>query len=149
MKAIKALLFIAVCVMIPLGAFAQDERGMVQTTDSVSIRDAAVLTQAAVLSTTFTVAELHRCKAIHYYIDFTTGSLTSATFIPAGAVEDNPAATGYYGNSADGLTLTTSGRYHIRCPIPNDGAAMYHGIFARGQGTVTDSSAAIYYKLEY
>lgn len=75
-------------------SFAQDGRGNIQTTAPTQIRAAAILTTSDVLSTTFTIPERNRAKAIHYYVDFTKGSLTSASIVPAGAASGNPLATG-------------------------------------------------------
>jgi hypothetical protein len=142
-------LFLALFVgLLSLTGFAQ-EPGNVQTADGTSIRASAVLTSSNVLSTTFTVAEARRAKAIHYYIAFTKGSLQNATFIPAGAMDDNPDATGYYGDASTSITVINTGNYHIRVPRSQDGGAVYHGIFSTASGSATSSDAVIKYKLEY
>lgn len=159
MKKFNVLVALALLVCFAVPAFAQTEPGEnivnpVGQTAAVTIRSAAEVNNAAdVLSTTFTLSEPQRCKAILYYIAFTTGSLTSATFKPAGAMDNSPAlgpaATGYYGNVDRQISVTGSGNYLIRCPINYDGGSKFHGIYSRGVGTQTGSSAVIKYKLEY
>lgn len=115
--------------------------------DSTEIRESAILTASDVLSTTFTVPQ--DVKAVHFYVDFTKGSLTDATFAPAGAKDGNPAATGYYKAAGYSQTLAADGRLHWRVPREALGAYQYAGVFAVGTGTATSSTAAISYKLEY
>lgn len=111
------------------------------------IRTTAVLTGSDVLGTTFTIPA--DVKAVHYYINFTKGSLTDATFAPAGAMDGNPAATGYYKTNAKAVTLAANARVHIRVERADIGAHRYGGIFTIGNGTATSSDALIYYKFEY
>jgi hypothetical protein len=148
MKQLLAFLLIA-CFAIS-AAFAQTEPGVgMSTTNATSIRSSAILTTSDVLSTTFSLTEPSHVKAIHYYVDFTVGSLTNATFTPAGACDGNPAAAGYYATQDAALTVTASGTYHIRVPVLYDGAPRYHGVFVRGTGTATSSLCAVKYRLEY
>lgn len=115
--------------------------------DATEVRPSAILTSSDVLSTTFTIPA--DVQAVHYYVDFTKGSLTSADFAPAAAMNGNPAAAGYYKSAGKVQTLTTNGKYHIRVAREDFGAYRYGGIFALGTGTATSSLAAIKIKFEY
>jgi len=111
------------------------------------LRTTSVLTTSDALSTTFTIP--NNVKALHFYIDFTKGSLTSVDFAPAAAMSGNPQASDYF-KAVDFVTnLTASGKVHIRVPAERFGAATYAGIFAKGIGTTTSSSAYIAAKYEY
>jgi hypothetical protein len=150
-KILGAVLLIALFVS---SAFAKsDERGLVDVGAGTAIRTTAIVTTSDVLSTTFTIPEVGRCKAIHYYISATIGSATNLTFTPAGALDTTvllgPASTGYYKNNAYAVTVTSTSTIHIRVPIPDDGGYKWHGIVSTGTGTMTSSDALIKYKLEY
>lgn len=113
---------------------------------ATQIRTTAVLTSSDVLGTTFSIPA--DVKAVHYYINFTKGSLTDATFAPAGAMDGNPAAAGYYKTNAKAVTLSANAKVHIRVAREDIGAYRYGGIFTIGNGTATSSDALIYYKFE-
>lgn len=115
--------------------------------DATEVRASAVLTTSDALSTTFTIPA--DAKAVHYYVDFTKGSLTSATFAPAGAMDGNPAGSGYYKSAGVAQILENTGKYHIRVPREEFGSYRYGGIFASGSGTATGSLAGIKIKFEY
>lgn len=115
--------------------------------DATEVRASAILTSSDVLSTTFTIPA--DVQAVHYYVDFTKGSLTSADFAPAAAMDDNPAAAGYYKSAGKTQTFSVTGKYHIRVAREDFGAYRYGGIFALGTGTATSSLAGIKIKFEY
>lgn len=114
---------------------------------ATEVRASTVLTNSDVLSTTFTIAA--DVQAVHYYVEFTKGSLTSADFAPAGAMDNNPAAAGYYKSAGKAQTLSATGKYHIRVAREDFGAYRYGGIFALGTGTVASSVAGVKIKFEY
>ena len=116
-------------------------------TTSTAIRAPLVLTTSDAITTTFTVPQ--DAKAVIFYTDLTLGSLTSGTFTPAGARDNNPAATGYFKAVAHERTFTADNRSVIRVPRAELGAYRYAGVFCRGAGTVTGSSASVRYKIEY
>lgn len=116
-------------------------------TDATEVRASAVLTNSDVLSTTFTIPA--NAAAVHYYVDFTKGSLTSADFAPAGAMNGNPASSGYFKSAGKVQTLSTTGKYHIRVAREDFGTYRYGGIFVLGTGTVTSSLASVKIKFEY
>lgn len=152
-KLIGAVLLICAFATNSFAVVSGTEPGTVNTGTGTAIRTTAIVTTSDVLSTTFTVAESKRAKAIHYYIAATIGSATNLTFTPAGAMSTavtlGPASTGYYGTPDAAITVTASGNYHIRVPIAYDGATTWHGILSKGTGTMTSSDALISYKLEY
>lgn len=114
--------------------------------EATALRASAVLTASDVYST-FTLPG--GVKAVHFYVDFTKGSLTSASFAPGGAVDGNPAFSGYYRVAGLSQSLTADGRIHMRVPREDFGAHRYAAIVCTGVGTVTSSLASVKYKLEY
>ena len=142
MKRIFLALALVFC-LVPSLSFAQPSL----FNPSMQIRASAVLTNSDALSTTFTIPA--DAVAVHYFVDFTKGSLTSASFAPAGAMDGNPAATGYFKSAGRAQVIDTTGKYHIRVPREEFGAYRYGGIFSLGTGTVTSSLASIRIKFEY
>lgn len=145
MKLLSKLLLMSALafMMVPAAAPAQTS---LYTTATV-IRAPAVLTTSDVIST-FTLPA--RAKAVHVYVDFTKGSLTDATFAPAGARDfGNPASSGYFKSLGEAVSVTATGKYHFRLPRETFGAYQYAGVFAVGGGTPTSSSAEISIKYEY
>lgn len=121
-------------------------------TAATSLRATAVLTNSDVYTTATLPAS---CKAVDVYIAFTKGSATNGVFSLVGAIDDNPASTGYYRvinphtNEETSITLTASGNYVMRVPRENFGAYRYWGVVTVGTGTMTSSDAIIKYKVEY
>lgn len=142
MKNFLVALTLAIVCLVPALAPAQTSL----YAPSQQVRASGVLTTSDVLSTTFTIPA--DAKAVHFYVDFTKGSLDSATFAPAGAMDGNPAATGYYKTTGKAENYTATGRFHIRVPREEFGAYRYGGIFTVGTGTTTSSNALIRVKFE-
>lgn len=142
MKRTLVALALGLACLVPTISQAQTSLFAAET----PVRATAVLTTSDVLSTTFTIPA--DAKAVHFYVNFTKGSLTSAEFAPAGAMSGNPAAAGYYKSLGDEQSVTVAGKYHIRVPRESFGAFRYAGIFSKGTGTPTGSDAVISVKFE-
>lgn len=142
MKRILTALALVMAMFAPSIAAAQTSLFAPET----QVRESGVLTTSDVLGTTFTIPS--NAKAVHVYANYTAGSLTSADFAPAGAMSDNPAASGYYKAIDSIQNVTSTGRFHWRIPRESFGAYRYGGIFAKGTGTATGSNALLYIKFE-
>lgn len=140
------VMVMALCLFYVNPATAQWEGDLPPTTGTL-IRGDTVLTTSNVLSTTFTLGA--RVKAVHFYVDYTKGSLTNATFTPAGARYGNPDATDYYASLDKVTTVTETGKYHIRVARNDFGASDYVGLLVKGSGTAAGSKAVTYAKFEY
>ena len=115
-------------------------------TTATVLRTTATLTTSDVLSTATLPA---RVKAVLFYVDFDKGAATSGAFTPVGAIDANPAATGYYKLLGYAKTLTASDQYVIRVPREDFGAYQYYGIASIGVGTLTSTGARVWVKYEY
>lgn len=133
--------------------------------DAGQVRAAAILTTADVVSTwtlprtgdpdyydvwaTFTIGSLTNCDVVACGAYLTSPSSTSA-----GITNGGPAAAGYgkKPNNANGTavdsttsyTLTATGTYLLRFPKSAFGDYTFRGVFAKGNGTVTNSSLTLY-----
>lgn len=144
MKLYTAFLLALMFLFVP--TFAKAQSGMINP--AKVLRSPAILTTSDVLTTTSIPTD---AKAVHLFIDFTKGSLDSATVSTVGQIDNvkTAGATSYYKTPGGALTLTATGRYHLRVPRDDIGTWRYSGINAIGVGTATGSSLGVKYKFEY
>lgn len=128
----------------PAVSHAQAWPGEIQTT-GILLRAAEELTNEEEATTTFSLSET-KPVAVIYYVDFTTGSLTSATFTPTGNLDTADTANAYKVTNYS-KTFTETGKYTWRVPREEFGSGI-GGMVCTGAGTVTGSSATVYYRFE-
>lgn len=152
----KRFVTTALCaVAMVVGLFVAPQAAIAQNIDgtTVTLRAAAVLTTADVLSTTKSVNYYVLGDAAHLYINISNmGSLTGITVMPCGArdaaIDGYIAPTNFYKDSGTSQTFTAAGQYHMRVPRESFGSADYWGVFCRGTGTATNSELEVTYKRE-
>ena len=139
-RVLCCLWLLVLCLISPLRAA---EPGEIMMTGQ-EIRAAAELTTSEEAATTFALS--NDVTAVILYVDFTTGSLTSATFTPTGNL-DSTETTAAYKIVGYSKTFETEGRYVWRVPREEFGSYVA-GMVCVGTGTPAGSSAAVRYRLE-
>ena len=135
----------AIGAILLVGSLAQaGDQGKPLTTQApTSIRTSAILTNADVNSTTFTLPA--DATAVRFYADFTIGSLTNVILTPIG---QTGLGTAVYSANGKAVTLTASDSTSFRINA-EDFPGRYVGIKAYGTGTTTNSLLVLKYKIEY
>ncbi len=143
MKRFLATLLVAVCLCGV--SYAGSMSGRVAP---VEVRASAIITNASVLSTTFSMPS--NTEAIWCYAELDLTGATNAIVTPACAVTSTPAsiaAASYYRMNDYAKTYTSSGNYAFRVPTKDIGGN-YFGIAIIGSGTLTSTTAVLKYKPE-
>lgn len=141
-----ALMIMALC-FFALPGFAA--RNSLNGTTATICRTTATLTTSDVIGTTFSLPQ--DAVGVYFYVEVDKGSLTNVIFQPCGAIDGNPAATGYYRvpDAKYTYTWTADGFYVVYVPAEAFGAPQYVSMFVRGTGTATSSGCQVWRKILY
>ena len=144
MKTLSRIIAVTTLILAlaPIASAANPYTSNVATT---TVREAAILTTADVLSTTWTLSSFSGVASkdiagFIVYSDFTISSATNVKISPAGAITGNPAAADYSVNTARGVTYTAGGKAHTYFDKKDFGTSSYYGLVAVGTGTMTTTS---------